>query len=1084
MLPFTKAKWFLGYSSLAIITEQDRRHWLLKTDRIKQVENSNDGNLFLGQINNQGSYIDISTKKLQYIHPVLKQYIPPNLKSVFELCGSALPVSYDVNGLCCARIVSSQYPYGENDNRNFKIVFDNCEEVYIPFPGESNIYGFNFIKTNSNPRLLMMDEFGNYTISIPINLILTNPTFYYPLDTFQPIDIINRGSGTYETIAIDNDSFIGYPGFWFTSDETITGPEFYSDSSIQKFNYGNLNNDPYNVQVFVMDKIYTNDYLIRVFPDEGTFNGTDYDYTIPLDLDRIQLVDLTGQSPVVTPIPITSSNGNKLFMWKNVGWIAKTGYYEIYLSNFNTNYSTPDVAMKPIFKLVLNNNIPFEKNTQDYGFAGLDITANTTENSYPYNLNQWDGLPEWITQNTDASQRLVVYAIHNTPNSSEENPNSRQTAALLFDPGVPITEVSEEPVLDNDNRGRIYLLSNDDAEYSNNAIATYPKPARTLARICDIPVSVAQLSNITGLAPNPIVDPDYVHSEASYTETEKKRLINTLANRWVRPIHKDSEGIRIIDKYDEDNPYVFQHGSTYLECVDLNNYNDFREYNQLNEMVHPNEVSLYAITDGGSGYQTWSIGIIIIGGFAFDYIVNAVDDTTGAVTELTISPSGTWDINISNFNMMPGNSGITEVYGTSPRESQEGTGLKVQLQIANYQEKIPVKGNIFPDLFALCRNSQGLWLYNYNTTTNKWEQSVCISEYEKTDEKDVSLKDAYINSILPNTYLFPVAPKGNDNDTSLEVIATSSFVNIVDTTKTPVYDLKSTSKKVVDINKFYCDKINTLTAYEGKTFNNVIKHIKNNEDRFDSYIIWRWLDENDPSNKQFEYGIVHRSFNNLQSFDKYKSNLPTNELYCKNYVHTNASTTLAWDLPDYNLTMIWAFNPKSHIQELYSIDANTRDLRVDRVKMKWQNITIYTNNYQTKLDMVDTSGKLLWNIATNSISATNTTTDRSPIYQQIDYVQYIIKGTYVANIPDEYQPIGNWQLIFPRIQNFTFKDSIGNTFNPMKMNVLRNPGIQENTVVYDSMENPVNYKTMVIDTTTENTTLKVYNSDTGKWESV
>ena len=37
MLPFNKAQWYLGYSSLAILTEQDRRHWLLKSDKQKEI---------------------------------------------------------------------------------------------------------------------------------------------------------------------------------------------------------------------------------------------------------------------------------------------------------------------------------------------------------------------------------------------------------------------------------------------------------------------------------------------------------------------------------------------------------------------------------------------------------------------------------------------------------------------------------------------------------------------------------------------------------------------------------------------------------------------------------------------------------------------------------------------------------------------------------------------------------------------------------------------------------------------------------------------------------------------------------------
>ena len=309
MLPFNKAKWFLGYSSLAIITEQDRQHWLLKTDRLKQIEDSNTGGMYLGKIDNQGSYIDISTQKLDIIHTVLKNKLPSSFKTIFELCGSALPFSYEVNGLCCARIISTQFPYDDSQtitNKNYKIVFSDCEEISIPFSSSVGIYKFQFIKTSTAPKLLMIDGNGQYTIEVPIQLLITHGVYYYPLDTFQPIEIIDKGSGIYETVLINDDSFIGYPAFWFTSDETTNGPVFYSNSTVQEFHYGNPATEPYNVNVYVMDKVYPNTTRIRVYPAEGTFNNTPIDFTRPLDLSRVQLETDGSPGPViVTTIPIT-----------------------------------------------------------------------------------------------------------------------------------------------------------------------------------------------------------------------------------------------------------------------------------------------------------------------------------------------------------------------------------------------------------------------------------------------------------------------------------------------------------------------------------------------------------------------------------------------------------------------------------------------------------------------------------------------------------------------------------------------------------------------------------------------------------
>lgn len=1088
MLPFNEAKWYLGYSSLAMITEQDRQHWLLKTDKLKQIEDSNSGEMYLGKIDNQGSYIDISTQKMDVIHTILKNKLNSKFRTIFELCGSALPFSYEVNGFCCARIISTQFPYGTSEtitNKNYKIVFENCEVVEIPFSSTSGIFKFQFIKSSTAPKLLMIDDDEQYTIYVSIPLLITNGVFYYPLDTFQPIEIIDKGSGTYETILIGNDNLIGYPAFWFTCDETRNGPVFYSDSTVQEFHYGNPATEPYNVNVYVMDKLYDGFPRIRVYPADGkVFTNTSLDFTYSLDLERIQLETDGSPGPViVTQIPITSSDGNKLYMDPNQDWqYSGQGYYFIHLQDFNTNYSFNETPLKPIFKLELNNTIPFDKTTNDTGYAGIDISAKTQSGSYPFDLNKWSGLPEWIADDENASQRLVVYAIHNTPNSSPNNPESRQTAALLFDPGVPITgEVDEE---DQSHIGRIYVLSNDDPEYVNNATAKYPKPERTLARICDIPISVAQLSNITGIAPTPIVDPKYVRSEASYSAAEQKRLYNTLADKWVRPIHKMASGESIKERFEnETNDYVFM-DSNHLTLVDLYNHNDFRKHIHLNEMVDPEEVSLYMINDGGSGYAREDVGIIVVGGFAFDYIVTDVNDD-GGVTEATIAPSGSWEINISNFDMQ-GTSGVTKVYGTSPRGSGHGTGLKLQLQIANYQTKIPTYGDVYQDIYALCRERDGIWMYNYNTSTSSWNKTVCISEYEVSVPGVLSTKDSYINSILPNVDILPVAYKKADTeDTVLKVISTASFVNVVDSDVTPIYNPSTPNEPIVDINRFYCNRIDKLTAENSKTFNGVIKEIKNHGyDRFDSYIIWRWVDETDSTNREFEFGIIHRSFNNLQSFDNYKSNLPSNELYCKNFVHTNASTTMAWDVPRYDMTLIWTFNPECHVRELYSINADTHDLNVERIKMTWKNVDVYTSNLQSKLDIVDASGKLLWNIASNVLHFPDTNVTRDPIYQQVDYYQIATKGTAISDIPDSNQPVGNWQLIFPRIQNFTFANNTGTVYTPMKMNVLRGVELQDTTIVKDANGNMINYKTLVIDNNDNEASLKVYNSETGRWNSI
>ncbi|MBR1987874.1 MAG: hypothetical protein IKA36_02420, partial [Clostridia bacterium] len=67
-----KIQWTIGYSNLSLILEQDRKHWLMKTDKKKQIQDKYTGDMFLGQIDNIGSDILLTTEKLPILNKVTK----------------------------------------------------------------------------------------------------------------------------------------------------------------------------------------------------------------------------------------------------------------------------------------------------------------------------------------------------------------------------------------------------------------------------------------------------------------------------------------------------------------------------------------------------------------------------------------------------------------------------------------------------------------------------------------------------------------------------------------------------------------------------------------------------------------------------------------------------------------------------------------------------------------------------------------------------------------------------------------------------------------------------------------------------
>ena len=65
-----KTRWYLGSASLAMTAEQERRHWLNKTDKNKSVQDIVTGDIFRGRIDNLGSDIIVETEKLPLQNPV------------------------------------------------------------------------------------------------------------------------------------------------------------------------------------------------------------------------------------------------------------------------------------------------------------------------------------------------------------------------------------------------------------------------------------------------------------------------------------------------------------------------------------------------------------------------------------------------------------------------------------------------------------------------------------------------------------------------------------------------------------------------------------------------------------------------------------------------------------------------------------------------------------------------------------------------------------------------------------------------------------------------------------------------------
>ena len=158
-----KIQWFLGYNRLNLILEQERKHWLLKTDKKKMFQDTKTGSTFQGQIDNMGSDIILETEKLPLQNDIISSITYQNTKvsKVLEIDVSKFPYCSMVNGLMIARVASSSYQSRPEKYQNYKLRLENCEECIIPFGGSLNspyVFATKWIKTSTVPKLLLADS--------------------------------------------------------------------------------------------------------------------------------------------------------------------------------------------------------------------------------------------------------------------------------------------------------------------------------------------------------------------------------------------------------------------------------------------------------------------------------------------------------------------------------------------------------------------------------------------------------------------------------------------------------------------------------------------------------------------------------------------------------------------------------------------------------------------------------------------------------------------------------------------------------------------------------------------------------------
>lgn len=266
--------------------------------------------------------------------------------------------------------------------------------------------------------------------------------------------------------------------------------------------------------------------------------------------------------------------------------------------------------------------------------------------------------------------------------------------------------------------GRVYIISNDPASYSNKATENNMK--RAFARICDIPTDYGQLIHVPNIAPTILFDDRYVGSEAGYTDEHANRLWNDLDQKFIVYENSELEKSYIMPSYYNldsfiGTPVISEKYSTWININTLINFNDL-------------EIS---IANPGSGYTEGDTLYFMIGGLPIDCHVTSIIET-GSVFSYQID-SIVDTIHPSNLD------GQETIVKVKNRKSENGKDLAFKITIpTEIMEQLTItRSDIIPEgLHILQYDEYGfIWLYEFDIDRKKWEKHTQLTGEPVTDNR-------------------------------------------------------------------------------------------------------------------------------------------------------------------------------------------------------------------------------------------------------------------------------------------------------------------------------------------------------------
>lgn len=303
--------------------------------------------------------------------------------------------------------------------------------------------------------------------------------------------------------------------------------------------------------------------------------------------------------------------------------------------------------------------------------------------------------------------------------------------------------VSLDPKLEY---GRSYVLSNDDTAYRNNDEDPFRKPARTLARLCDIPTSIIHLTNIPDYSPSILVD---------WNSNDSLPYVRTFCNFEL----KDQE--RLWNDYDlfikNGNNVIFESDRDISNILD-GTFNEYKYKTNLNQTISLNfndgGTADLSIVQAGRGYAVNDKVKFNIGGRYFECNITSVVGSVPRSIEL-FGYDHIPDVNISNLGSRE------SIYNTVAENSEGGTGLTIKISVHEdvWNDALPKYSEEYKAGLYLLKYDEynHVWLWTYDNEENVWNRytqitgpNIIPNPYDINDSAKRRLVETYITNLLKN----------------------------------------------------------------------------------------------------------------------------------------------------------------------------------------------------------------------------------------------------------------------------------------------------------------------------------------------